>query len=467
METQERTEREIDLIELFWEVLLGWRQIICIGILFAVLLTGMRYLLDVRSFHASQNVDIEKEKEKLKQDDLEALNRAVNTQVRLDEFEAYRENSPLLQLDPYAKPVLEMQYYVKSDYIINYTKDSKRDYTQSLSSMYYNYINGGEMAKKVVEDAGLSVSQSEFRELLSVSREENTIVISVGYADAGKLETIAQTLKSALQQKKEELQEIGPHDLELMNESQNVVVDSALVEKKNTVFNSINSLTNIINNLKKDMSAQQLRLFQMEMNDRRGESEEIKEPKIRIKYMILGAFVGAFLTCAWIAGSMIFNRKLQSAEEIYSMYKVRLIGEITLSNQKKRFLSVIDKLILSLKNRGKRKLTADQQIKMIATNTALSCRSQGIDSIYLTGSAYEKADKGLLEQLKTELLAQNIKVKIGASILYDADSLKEGIETGHILFVEQKGISRHEEIFQEFNLVKEQKSDILGVVVFV
>ena len=110
METQERTEREIDLIELFWEVLLGWRQIICIGILFAVLLTGMRYLLDVRSFHASQNVDIEKEKEKLKQDDLEALNRAVNTQVRLDEFEAYRENSPLLQLDPYAKPVLEMQY---------------------------------------------------------------------------------------------------------------------------------------------------------------------------------------------------------------------------------------------------------------------------------------------------------------------------------------------------------------------
>ena len=72
METQERTEREIDLIELFWEVLLGWRQIICIGILFAVLLTGMRYLLDVRSFNASQNVDIEKEKEKLKQDDLEA-----------------------------------------------------------------------------------------------------------------------------------------------------------------------------------------------------------------------------------------------------------------------------------------------------------------------------------------------------------------------------------------------------------
>ena len=112
--------------------------------------------------------------------------------------------------------------------------------------------------------------------------------------------------------------------------------------------------------------------------------------------MILGAFVGAFLTCAWIAGSMIFTKKLQSAEEIYSMYKVRLIGEITLSNQKKRFLSVIDKLILSLKNKGKRKLTADQQIKMIATNTALSCRNQGIDSIYLTGSAYEKADKGLL-----------------------------------------------------------------------
>ena len=29
METQESMEREINLMELFWELLLGWRKIIC------------------------------------------------------------------------------------------------------------------------------------------------------------------------------------------------------------------------------------------------------------------------------------------------------------------------------------------------------------------------------------------------------------------------------------------------------
>ena len=52
MQTQERTEREINLLDLFWEVLLGWRRIICFGILLAVLIGGMKYYMDIRAYRA-------------------------------------------------------------------------------------------------------------------------------------------------------------------------------------------------------------------------------------------------------------------------------------------------------------------------------------------------------------------------------------------------------------------------------
>ena len=162
---------------------------------------------------------------------------------------------------------------------------------------------------------------------------------------------------------------------------------------------------------------------------------------------------------------MLFTARLQNAEEIRTMYGIRLLGEVNLSTEKKRFLSVIDKMILKVKNRRKKNLTVEKQIKVVSANIALSCRQQGIDCIYMTGSEYEKIDTAVLDRIKKELSAQKIEVKEGENITYDAASLQAGIETGTILFVEQKGQSIYDEIYNEINLTREQKGNILGAVV--
>ena len=177
--------------------------------------------------------------------------------------------------------------------------------------------------------------------------------------------------------------------------------------------------------------------------------------------------MGGFLVCLWIVCKVIFTAKLQNPEEIRTLYGMRLFGEVTVSGRKKRFLSAIDDKILALKNRKKKKVTADQQIKVLSANIALSCKQQDINCIYISGSEYEKVDKTVLDKLKKELSAQNIKVKEGGSISYDAASLQIGIEIGHILFIEQARQSIYDEIYNEINLVQEQHSDILGFVVLV
>lgn len=466
METQDRAEREINLTQLFWNILLGWRQIICLGIVFAVLLSGLKYYMDGRSYKISQNVNIEETKDGLKEEELEKLADAEEMQIRIDDYEKYMDKSPLMQINPYEKPVVELQYYVKSDYVINYTKDSNRDYTDEVTSLYCNYIAGGDMAQKVIEKVGLSVNKEDFRELMQVTQNSGTINISFSYVDTAKLQEVSDTVKFLLEQKTAELQEIGSHTLELVNESQNVVVDSTLIDRKATMASSISTLKSQLQTLKSGMSSTQLAVFDAEMEELRGEpKEEEQAPGFSLKFVILGAFVGMFLASAWIVCRMLFSARLQDAEEIRTMFGIRLLGEVSVSSDKKRFLSFVDKKLLAIKNRRKKSLSVEKQISIASTNIVLSCRQQGIECIYMTGSDYEKIDSAVLDKVKKELSSQKIKVKEGENIFYDAASMQAGIETGTILFVEQKGQSIYDEIYNEINLVREQKGNILGAVV--
>lgn len=469
MEMQKRIEHEIDLWELFWGILLGWRQMICVGIIVAVLLCGGKYALSLRDYQMTQNVDMSLTESALGIEEAEQLSNARSMVARIKEYQEYLDTSPLMQLDPYEKHMIELQYYVESDYTYNYTKENQNDYTGSLMALYYNYIIGGEMSQNIIQETNLPVSQSEFSELWIVSQVANSISIKIAYPEKNKLEDIAEFVKIQLAGKETEFQKIGSHRLRLLEESQNVVVDIGLAERKNTVYNNITTINAQLSALKADMTDQQLSLLREGENESEKEAEKVIIPKPvpSKKYFLLGAFLGIFLVCAWVACKMLFTARLQNPEEIRALYNTRLLGEVTVKSKKKRFLSVIDDKLLAIKNRRKKKLSVEQQVKVIAANISLSCKQQGIENIYMTGSEYENADTATLDMLKQELTSQNIQVKEGGNIFYDAESLKQGTEIGNMIFVEQTGESIYDEISNELNLAREQKNQILGVVVLV
>lgn len=470
METQERMEREICLKDLFWNILFAWRSIICFGLIFAILLSGMKYVRDIRNYQRVKNIDENTQTEiELTGEELEKVANARDLQARIEEYQNYLDTSVLMQMDPYEKHIVELQYYVESDYVYNYTQDNQMNYTDAVTAVYGNYIGSGEMSRKVIEEAGLSVSQEDFSELLSVKQSGTSIYITIGYPDEKKLEEIAAVMKSLLSQKEPELQQIGSHELKLVGESKNVVTDGDLMERKNAISNNIVSLNTQLSTLKASMTEQQLSMLDGEKDDESQENIQKTniKPAFSKKYMLLGAFVGIFLVCVWIVFRIIFTARLQNPDEIRSLYRLRLLGEINGQKGKKRFLSVIDDKLISLKNRRRKKLSKEQQIKIVSANIALTCRQQGIDHIYITGSEYENIDTTTMDLLKQELAAQNIQVKEGVNIFYDAASLEKGTEIGTILFIEQQNLSIYDEISNEINLAKEHKVSILGAVVLV
>lgn len=463
METQEKMEREINLMELLWNILFSWRQIFCFAVCFAILISGLKYVMDIRNYRTSQNN--EAEGSELTAEEQAQVEDAKIMMERIANYQKYLNESVLMQIDPYAKPVVDLQYYVESDYTYNYTQDNHSDYTGDLMSLYYNYVKSGEMSNKIIKDAKLSISQADFSELCSVSLNGNTMVVVITWSEAEKLEEISKILKSELDKKEKDFQEVGSHRLKLLRESQNVIADTDLAEKKNTFANNVTNINTQLNALKVNMSEQQLKQLQSEANQENDEAEVIAKPGFSFKYVILGGFLGAFLLCCWIACKVIFAAKLQNSEEIRTLYNIRLLGEITIQPEKKRFLSVIDDKLLALKNRRKKKLSVEQQIKVIAANISLSCKQQNINQLYMTGSEYENMDVKTLNILKQELAAQKLQVTEGGNIFYDADSLRQGTEIGNILFMEQIGKSIYDEISNELNLAKEQKNNIIGVVV--
>lgn len=469
MGIQDKVDREINLVEMFWQILFNWRWLTCFGIVFGIFFSGMKYVRDTRAYRMDQNMDIAQKESELPEDEMQQVLNARNLAARIDEYEDYLSSSVLMQINPYEKQVVELQYYVDSDYTFNYTQESQNDYTNDLIALYYNYIMSGEMSNEVLKEAKLSITQANFSELWSVLQTGNSISIKIVCTEEEKMDVVAEIVKAQLRKKEVEFQKVGSHKLKLLGESKNIVVDNSLIDRKSAISNNIVTFNTQLNALKANMTEQQLSLLNKEQEKTEDESvsEELANSGFSFKYMIVGVATGILLVCAWIACKMLFSTKLQVSEEIRTLYNMRILGEVAVQSPKRRFLSAIDEKFLALKNRRKKKLSLEQQIKIISANITLSCKQKDIDCIYMTGSEYNKIDTVILNMLREKLFEQNIQVKEGDDIFYDPESLKRGTEVGTILFVEQIGQSIYDEISNELNIAKEQNNYILGVVVLI
>lgn len=467
MKAQEKVEREINLKELFWQILFGWRMFICFGVVFAVLLGGVKYKKDFKNYQTSQQeIDLESIENELTEKEIQEVQEAKRLMERIEEYENYLENSALMHINLYEKPVVELQYYIDSDYTFNYTQENENDYTNDLMNQYVNYIVSGKMGEKVIKEANLAITQVDVSELWTISQVGNSILIKFTCPDAQKMNEVAKSIESLLKKKETEFQEIGSHKLKLLGESQNVVVDTGLIDRKNSILNNISALNSQLKTIKANLTDSQLNLLKSEQESTKNdESKDNLTPRINFKYMILGAILGIFIVCALIVCKMLFTVKLQNSEDIYFLYNTRLLGEIYIPKEKKGFLSIIDNKLWELKNRKRKKLTIQQQVKIVAASIALFYKQKELKCIYITGSEYESLDKCIIDMLKKELFLQNVEIKEGGNILYDTESLKLGTEIKNIIFIEQIGQSIYDEISNELNLAREQNNDILGIIV--
>ena len=423
----ENQVREISLRQLFWKVMMGWKLWIVCAVLFAILLPGVKYAKDVRAYHAAQQPKDEEQEPTvvLTDDEQQQIDDVKSLKLLIEKNSNYMQNSILMNIDPYQEHRMELQYYIDSDFVMNYTKDSKKDYTSAIANAYVDYANNGMDQKTIWKDVSTKSEDKYLAELVSAYR----------------------------------------HKLVLVSENYQICTDSDLATSQGNVSNLIKSYRDQITTLKSAMSEDQLSELEREENLESDDKEEsaavqVAAPALSKKYVVLGFVMGVFLAALYLVCIAVLSNKLQAAEELVRYYKMRQFGIITREQRTKG----ITGFLLRIKYRNQKMLSPEASLQMASSNIELYCKNEGITKLFLTGSEIERMKKEWITKLTEHLKASGIQVVYGENICYDSAAMREASEAGHVVLVEITDTSIYQEIEKELRMLKDWNVDVIGCV---
>ena len=468
----QKQEKEVSVKEIFWKILFGWKCLLISAIVVAVLFAGVFYLRDWKNYKQKskeQTSDRTETENMFTEAEEKQLQTAEMLQKLISERLAYVEDSVKMNINASEENALVMNWYIASDYQFNYTEDVKQDYTEALVAAYEQYVQGGTLAQKVSEDMELEYGDKYLDEMFQVKNPSDSAVftLEVVYPDADVLQKMETEIENVMLQKAADIsQSVGSHTLKLISKDIVVRVDAELAEYQQNVSNGLVSYQNWLNSIKGAMSTEQINaLASNEKIQENGQSNinakaELKKPELELKKVILGLLLGLFVGMGWITCKVIFSTKLQSSEELEELYGVRELGVI----EKPAKTGAVNKMLLRLKNRGKKQLPMETVVNLILSNIVLECERKKCTTIYLTDSEIEKMDKEILKQLIHGLEAEGLKVVYGENILYVPENLRKMSNVGNVVLVEQTALSTYQEVEKEIKIIAEQGARLIGGV---
>lgn len=487
-------EREISLIDLLIYVVKGWRSILVWMLIMAIFVGGIQYVREAkaaREYQVTEPVTGEEQKEQaavtieqLRKEMPEEEVKAVNKVVRLEKEYAmqldYLQNSLLMTMSPYEVAVARLQYWVDTNHKTNYAGITERDVTADIVESYINRVEDGSWQKAALEAADTETETQYFGEMIGVVDDNTSFTIIIKYSDEEQLRKMIAVLEKELEDYQDEIASVfGVHKLSLVNESVEMTVDNDIYNLQQMRKNNLLNLENNIANYKNAFNDNQKSLYAGEIivreeDTKTTEQTETEEPvittpptpQVRAKYILLGAILGAFLVCMLRAMRYILSGKLKAEDNIEGYLGIAGLGCIEENaKEAKGAFGKLDAWIDSLAKRNFANLSKEQQLKMIASNISLYCEKGDMKHIYLNSSVNCTQEKTAeLVQLLTE---KGIEVKEGFSILRDAKAMEDMSRADGIVFFEQAGKSRYEDLEREIKLCREHGKMVIGMVVLV
>lgn len=453
--------REINLGDLLWKILYGWRLILVLAIIFAIGLCGLQYIRAQRTSVVPQQnepLSLEEIKERLTEDEWQTIRKATALQQQIAEQRAYNDNALSMHITAYAKNVVMIQYYVNTEYAFNYTEEVTPDYVGVLVNSYIAYASNEDM-EKLSEEQNLYVGEMVSATQLGAEQ----FMISVAGADAKQAEELADKVADLLEDYRAVLvDKIGSHKLVEVNRYSRVQRDEALAAKQIERENALVNLQTELDTLTSTFTSAQRHVFAGEEIVADTAQQVEKTASIDVKYLLLGALVGIFLACVWIAMCYILSGRIKSVQELGNIFGLRIFGSISLE-KKKRAFSFVDRWLDKL--RKKRQRTLEQQYELVLTNLKVTCRKAKIEQVFFTTSMeMTDADRRLLEELQKRLEKEGVKSSFGEDIVHNAGSLERMAEMEYVVLLEKTGTTDYADVEQELTLCVQQNAKVLGVV---
>jgi len=500
-------EKEIDLIDLFFEIFYKWRIIIICMVLGVVAGAAYKYDLNVK-YNASVDARIEErareseeedsveakaEKDNLTTREYENVVQAVETTDYLSELIEYQKNSILLNLKP-------------SDahsYVINYSIQASDEnglatgYVDSIETAYVSFINdGGYLTDK---DAYLSedIKDVYIAELVKVAdpiaetsvknNDSNAGVVTFSVEILGasdeQVKEIAELVKASVSAYSNTvLSKAGAHTLSLVSEFSGAGNYSDLISLKQTVQSNINNVrsqlatltsaftdgqTSLYNSFTNDNNALQ-KSTEEEETDGTYESENLQKVSLTSglkKYVLLGLLAGLLIPAFVIAVVYVLNASVKTSGEMRDIFNLFLLGDFSSYKERNGFGAGVDRFIDKLKYKNVPDF--EEERKIAITNIKLCCNKNNINKVLLASStSFDESSKTVVDDMTEVLKGFGINSYFVDNAVANAGAFEDLSDIGYVVMCEKMGKSSCEEIARLKEMCGKHNAEVFGAIAF-
>ena len=478
-------EEEISLIELMVQLLSGWKKILLLALLFALLLGGYRGAKGLQERSAQGGSAEAEEKYQTELAAYEAQRTMLGGQIAdvsesIRQNNDYRESSALMQLDPHNYAGASIVYYINAGYTVDpNTTVQTTDPTASLVRAYETGLQQADFYQYLADALEGALTTANLQELVTVRAEADTAILSINVAAENLSQ--AETIEQAVQQYVEALQseisgKVADHELQLLSSSSSSSAFSygmqddgaAAAEEANAV--TLKAPVNSVAEKQQAFEDSQTQLSQR-LTDLRKQESSLEAPEAAssgqglklavLKFVLIGLVLGAFLGCGWITLDMLLGDRFCDEEELQQRYGLPLLGSLRRFPEK----GLMNRLCAMLAGDQSRQSDMTALAAFAQANVAASLRSKKTGTaeapVLLTGSQCEK-----LSALSAALQAKSgtDSYRLCGDILRDPAAVAMLQPGTRLVICEEKGCASRQTILNELRKLRSLGCDVLGII---
>lgn len=508
-----KENKEIDIIDLFVEILLHWKGLIIATLIGGLLLGGYSIYSSYKNNKAALAAKVAEEKAQLKfQHDIEYYQNEMDRNARLkEEFEKilsakdtaganliltyyeellnhqrYMESSVLMNVDASNMPVglVSLRVGTSEDVVFEF----KNSYSDALISYdMYKYLKeklgyGNEISELVLwsdvndkTETRFEIESREDEEGPSENQKPGSFVLTYYFYAASEenCEALVTAFIEYANSKAEDYAKVfGPVEVTVLDRSVTTIYDFDVEKMQKTALDLRTKYQNDITTGYDALSDEGKEYFDLVSNQKKAESElenledissisvkEIPPVTVSKKKLAIGLVGGFFAYALIVCIVYVLSGKVKDSDDFGSSFGVNQLGKIYYDSKPGKRFSAFDKVIYSLKRRGRKKVSPDEAASIIAVNTSITASKHEIKKLGLI-----TADEGdaLTGKIVDAFKSENIESIILSEFPYNGKEVSALKDIDAAILIAKPGISRYDEIWDVIEVLDNQEVKILG-----
>ncbi len=466
-------EREIDLVQLMLLCVRKWKPIIIAAVILAVIMAGYKGMTGVNALRSNtesaEDADAEAELEQYKTAKAAYEDQLKRVSKMIDDNNAYKESSVLMQLDPNNYYSASSMYYVSTDYqIMPDMTYQDIDYTNDVIQSYILYLQSSECLNYIQSKLTDKLSLRYLKELIRITQNAHFINIEVVGDTSRRVTEIHEALNEVLEFHKNQVNgKVYEHEIKLIDKTKagnssesdtdpNVQGDASYVQSKQMDF------SNQQNNLINQYDAVYSKLTKLTEPKEKAAAEGLKDVlKSCIKFGVLGGFAGAFLAALWIVVQAIMFDAVNNAEEVSRIFGIRVFGDYKEKKASNRFSDMLYKM-----SYGDATVDKADFVKVLTAN---------IDAYIAAFKDKEIREIALAGRLKTEDMKEIVNavngsestevLKLAGDILTDAEAIRTINDKKYAIVAIDRNTSKND-LRKQLEKLQGLEKTVIGAVLF-